>query len=101
VLGKYVREEHVIALEDAIRKMTSSVANRLSLHDRGLIKESMFADIVIFDPQTVADRATYEQPHQLSVGIRDVFVNGVAVVRNGEHTGAKPGRIVWGPGRRP
>jgi N-acyl-D-amino-acid deacylase len=101
VLGKYVREEHVIALEDAIRKMTSSVANRLSLHDRGSIKEGMFADMVIFDPQTVADRATYEQPHQLSVGIRDVFVNGVAVVRNGEHTGAKPGRIVWGPGRRP
>ncbi len=101
VLGKYVREEHVIALEDAIRKMTSATANRLSLHDRGLIKEGMFADVVIFDPQTVADRATYEQPHQLSVGIRDVFVNGVAVVRGGAHTGAKPGRIVWGPGRRP
>jgi N-acyl-D-amino-acid deacylase len=101
VLGKYVREEHVIPLEDAIRKMTSAVANRLSIPDRGLIKEGMFADIVIFDPETVADNATYEKPHQLSTGIRDVFVNGVAVVREGQHTGAKPGRIVWGPGHKP
>jgi N-acyl-D-amino-acid deacylase len=100
VLGKYVREEHVIPLEDAIRKMTSAVANRLSISDRGLLKPGMFADVVIFDPATVADRATYEKPHQLSVGIRDVFVNGVAVVRDGQHTGAKPGKIVWGPGHR-
>ena len=92
VLGKYVREEHVIPLEDAIRKMTSAVANRLSISDRGLLKPGMFADVVIFDPATVADRATYEKPHQLSTGIRDVFVNGVAVVRDGQHT-ARPGRI--------
>ncbi|HEV8147823.1 MAG TPA: D-aminoacylase [Bryobacteraceae bacterium] len=98
VLGKYVREEQVIPLEDAIRKMTSAVANRLSLQDRGLVREGMFADIVIFDPDKVADRATYESPHQLSVGIREVFVNGVAVVRDGKHTGAKPGRAVRGPG---
>ena len=100
VLGKYVREEHVIPLEEAIRKMTSAVANRLSIQDRGLIKEGMLADVVVFDPATVADRATYEKPHQISAGIRDVFVNGIAVVRNGEHTGAKPGRIVFGPGHR-
>jgi N-acyl-D-amino-acid deacylase len=99
VLGKYVREEKVIPLEEAIRKMTSAVANRLSIPDRGLLKEGMMADVVVFDPATVADRATYEKPHQLSVGIREVLVNGVAVVHNGEHTGAKPGRIVWGPGK--
>ncbi len=98
VLGKYVREEKVIPLEDAIRKMTSAVANRLSIQDRGVLKEGMMADVVVFDPATVADRATYEKPHQLSVGIKEVFVNGVAVVHGGEVTGAKPGRIVWGPG---
>lgn len=100
VLGKYVREEKVIPLEDAIRKMTSAVANRLSIDDRGVLKEGMFADVVVFDPATVADRATYEKPHQLSVGIKEVFVNGVAVVHEGSVTGAKPGRIVWGPGHR-
>ena len=99
VLGKYVREEKVIPLEDAIRKMTSAVANRLSIQDRGVLKEGMFADVVVFDPATVADRATYEKPHQVSTGIKEVFVNGVAVVHNGDVTGAKPGRIVWGPGR--
>lgn len=101
VLGKYVREEKVIPLEDAIRKMTSAVANRLAIQDRGLLKEGMFADLVVFDPATVSDLATYEKPHQLSTGIREVFVNGVAVVSKGEHTGAKPGRIVWGPGYKP
>lgn len=98
ILGKYVREEKVIPLEDAIRKMTSAVANRLSIQDRGLLKEGMFADVVVFDPATVADRATYEKPHQLSVGVKEVLVNGVAVVHNSQPTGAKPGRIVWGPG---
>jgi dihydroorotase/N-acyl-D-amino-acid deacylase len=99
VLGKYVREEKVIPLEDAIRKMTSAVANRLSIQDRGVLKEGMMADVVVFDPATVADRATYEKPHQISAGIKEVFVNGVAVVHNGDVTGAKPGRIVWGPGK--
>jgi dihydroorotase/N-acyl-D-amino-acid deacylase len=98
VLGKYVREEQVIPLEDAIRKMTSAVADRLSLQDRGLVREGMLADLVVFDADKVSDRATYENPHQLSVGIREVFVNGVAVMRDGKHTGAKPGRIVRGPG---
>jgi dihydroorotase/N-acyl-D-amino-acid deacylase len=100
VLGKYVRDEHVIPLEDAIRKMTSAVATRLSLHDRGVLSPGMFADVVVFDPATIADRATYEQPKQLSVGMRQVFVNGVQVVRDGQHTGAKPGRALRGPGYR-
>lgn len=98
VLGKYVREEKVIPLEDAIRKMSSAAAARLSLADRGVLKEGMYADIVVFDPETVADRATFEKPHQVSVGMKHVFVNGVAVVEDGEHTGAKPGKIVRGPG---
>ena len=101
ILGKYVRDEGVITLEDAIRKMTSAVATRLSIQDRGLIRVGMYADVVVFDPGTVADRATFEDPHQLSVGVEEVFVNGVAVLRSGEHTGAKPGRIVRGPGYRP
>jgi N-acyl-D-amino-acid deacylase len=98
ILGKYVREERVIPLEDAVRKMTSAVATRLAIPDRGLLKQGFFADIVVFDPATIADRATFEQPHQLSVGVEHVFVNGVAVVRNGRHTGATPGRVVRGPG---
>jgi dihydroorotase/N-acyl-D-amino-acid deacylase len=101
ILGKYVREEHVLTLEDAIRKMTSAVADRLSLHDRGVLAPGMFADVVVFDPATIGDRATYEQPKQLSVGVRDVWVNGVQVLRDGVHTGAKPGRALRGPGYRP
>ncbi|HTE44361.1 MAG TPA: D-aminoacylase [Gemmatimonadaceae bacterium] len=100
ILGKYVREEHVIGLEDAVRKMTSAVATRLSIHDRGVLAPGMFADVVVFDPNTIADRATYEQPKQLSVGVQHVFVNGVQVLRDGKHTGAKPGRAVRGPGYR-
>ncbi|MXV94955.1 MAG: amidohydrolase family protein, partial [Gemmatimonadetes bacterium] len=101
ILGKYVRDEGVITLEDAIRKMTSAVATRLSIRDRGLLRAGMYADVVVFDPATVGDRATFEDPHQLSVGVEEVFVNGVAVLRGAEHTGAKPGRIVRGPGYRP
>ena len=100
ILGRYVRDEGVIPLEDAIRKMTSAVATRLSIADRGLLREGMYADVVVFDPTTVADRATFERPHQLSVGMRHVLVNGVEVVRDGRHTGAKPGQIVRGPGWR-
>ena len=99
VLGKYVREEGVISLEDAVRKMSAAVAARLGLRGRGLLREGFFADVVIFDPQTIADRATFEEPHQLSVGVRDVWVNGVRVLDNGVHTDARPGRIVEGPGR--
>jgi dihydroorotase/N-acyl-D-amino-acid deacylase len=101
VLGRYVREMSTIPLEDAIRKMTSSVADRLSLRDRGLLRAGMKADVVIFDPQTVTDNATFEAPHQLSTGVRDVWVNGVRVVNGGVHTGALPGAWVKGPGYRP
>ncbi len=98
VLGKYVREERVIPLEEAIRKMTSAVATRLSLHDRGVLAPGMYADVVVFDLGTIGDRATYERPKQLSVGMQQVFVNGVQVIRDGAHTGAKPGRALRGPG---
>jgi N-acyl-D-amino-acid deacylase len=96
VLGKYVREEGVITLEDAVRKMSSAVADRLGLRDRGLLRVGAFADVVLFDPATVADKATFEDPHQLAVGVRDVWVNGVRAFANGTHTGATPGRIVGG-----
>ncbi len=101
LLGKYVREEKVTTLEDAVRKASSAVATRLSLADRGVIKLGMKADIVVFDPNTITDNATFEKPHQLSTGMRDVFVSGVAVLRDGKHTGAKPGQVVRGPGYRP
>jgi len=102
ILGRYVREQRVIGLEDAVRKMSGAVATRLSIRDRGVLAQGYYADVVVFDPATIIDRATFEQPHQLSTGVRYVFVNGVAVVSNGRHTGAKPGRIVRGPGyRRP
>ena len=98
VLGRYVRDLGVTSLEDAVRKMSSAVATRLHIRDRGLVKEGFYADVVVFDPETVADRATYEEPHQLSVGIRHVLVNGASVVDDGVHTGAMPGRAVRGPG---
>ena len=98
VLGKYGRDDAVLRLEDAVRKMTWSTAQILGLRDRGMIREGLFADIVIFDPATVIDKATFEKPHQLSVGVRDVLVNGVLVWRGGKHTGAKPGRALRGPG---
>jgi N-acyl-D-amino-acid deacylase len=100
VLGKYVRQEGVIPLEEAVHKMTWAVAARLGLRQRGLLCRGSYADVVIFDPQTIDDRATFEEPHQLSVGVRDVWVNGTRVLRDGSHTGATPGRIVDGPGRR-
>lgn len=101
ILGKYVRDEHLLTLEDAVRKFTSAVATRLAIPDRGLIKPGMMADITIFDAATIAERATYEQPHQLATGVRHVFVNGVAVWRDGRHTGARPGRALRGPGYQP
>jgi N-acyl-D-amino-acid deacylase len=101
VLGKYVRTDSALTLEDAVRKMTSATAARLKLRDRGLLREGMFADVVVFDPATIIDVATFERPHQLSRGVREVFVNGVGVVRGGTHTGATPGRVVRGPGWRP
>jgi dihydroorotase/N-acyl-D-amino-acid deacylase len=101
ILGKYVRDEKVIPLEDAVRKMTSAVATRLSIHDRGVLKPGLFADIVVFDPATIIDRATYENPKQLSVGVKHVFVNGVQVIRDATHTTATPGRALRAPGYRP
>jgi N-acyl-D-amino-acid deacylase len=98
VLGKYVRTDGLLTLEDAVRKMTSATAARLKLRDRGLLREGMYADVAVFDAATIIDRATFERPHQLSVGVKYVFVNGVAVVSDGKHTGAKPGMVVRGPG---
>src|SRR5207249_4635510 len=99
LLGKYVREERLLSLTEAIRKLTHLPATNLGLDRRGLLREGYFADVVVFDPQTIADRATYEKPHQYAVGVRHVFVNGVQVLKDGEHTGAKPGRALWGPGK--
>lgn len=94
VLGKYAREDRTLTLEDAVRKMSGAVAARLGLRQRGLLRAGCYADVVVFDPATIADRATFARPHQLSTGIRDVWVNGVRVVASGEHTGATPGRVV-------
>jgi len=99
LLGKYVREEKVITLQEAVRRLSSLPATNLGLDHRGLLKEGMFADMVVFDPATIGDRATFETPHQYSVGVKHVFVNGVQVLREGEHTDAKPGRALWGPGK--
>lgn len=101
ILVKYVRGEKVLPLEDAIRKMTSAAASRLSIHARGLLREGLYADIVAFDPATIADRATYDKPQLLSTGVRHALVNGVAVVEDGKVTGAKPGRVLRGPGWHP
>jgi len=98
VLGHYVRDEGLITLEDAIRKMTSAVANRLSIRDRGLLRSGMAADVVLFDPAAIADRAAFDNPHQLSAGVRDVWVNGVRVLHDGAHTGMTPGQWLRGPG---
>ena len=98
VLGKYVREEGVLTLPEAVRKMTSMNAEKLGIADRGLLKEGWKADITIFDPATVQDEATFENPHQYASGIPYVIVNGSLVIDQGEHTGAKPGRVIRGPG---
>lgn len=99
VLGKYVREEKALTLEDAVRKLSGLPATNLELDRRGFLKPGLFADVVVFDPATIADRATFENPHQYAVGVRHVFVNGKQVIRDGEHTGARPGRALWGPGK--
>lgn len=98
LLGKYVRDEHIIPLEEAIRKLTFLPAGNLKLRNRGLLGPGYCADVVVFDPKTIADHATYAQPHQYSTGVVDVLVNGVQVIRDGEHTGGRPGRVVRGPG---
>ena len=98
LLGRYVRDEGVIPLEEAIRKLTSLPAANLRIEGRGRLEAGYFADVVVFDPATIRDHATFEEPHQLAEGVRDVFVNGSAVLRDGDPTGATPGRVVRGPG---
>ncbi len=98
LLGKYVRDEKATTMEDAIRRLTSLPAANLRIADRGLLKAGQFADVVAFDAATIADHATYEQPHQYATGMTHVWVNGTQVLKNGEHTGAKPGQVVRGPG---
>ncbi len=98
LLGKYVRDEKVIPLEDAIRKLTSLPAGNLKIKNRGLLKEGYYADVVVFDPQTIQDHATFAEPHQYATGVVHVFVNGVQVLKEGDHTGAHPGIFVKGPG---
>ncbi len=98
LLGKYVRDENVISLQEAIRKLTSLPASNLKIKDRGMLKEGYFADIVIFDPENIKDNATFADPHQFSEGMTHVFVNGEQVLKEGDHTGATPGRFVRGPG---
>jgi N-acyl-D-amino-acid deacylase len=99
LLGTYVRDEREITLAEAVRRLSGLPAANLGLDRRGLLKDGMFADVVVFDPVTIADRATYENPHQYAVGVKHVFVNGVQVLKDGEHTGATPGRALWGPGK--
>jgi N-acyl-D-amino-acid deacylase len=100
LLGRYVRDEKVIPLEEAIRRLSGLPASNLELDRRGFIREGMFADVVVFDPARVEDRATFEKPHQYAIGMTHVFVNGTQVLKDGEHTGAKPGRAIWGAGRK-
>ena len=100
VLGKYVRTDRTLTLEDAVRKLSGLPATNLDLDHRGFIKDGMFADVVVFDPATITDRATFERPHQYAVGMQHVFVNGVHVLKAGEHTGAQPGRALWGRGKK-
>jgi N-acyl-D-amino-acid deacylase len=100
ILGYYVREKKALPLEAAIGKMTGQAAAKLGIKDRGRIAEGMWADVVVFDPERVIDKATFDSPHQFPEGIDYVFVNGVKVIDKGEHTGAKPGRIVYGPGKK-
>jgi N-acyl-D-aspartate/D-glutamate deacylase len=97
VLGFYVREKNILTLQDAIRRMSSMPAQRLSFPDRGLLRPGMKADIVIFDPATVSDRATFDRPHQYSVGFRDVIINGKPVLKDGKVTNERPGRVIYGP----
>jgi N-acyl-D-amino-acid deacylase len=99
VLGKYVRDEKVLSMSDAIHRLSGLPATNLGLDRRGFLKEGMFADVVVFDPATITDHATFEKPHEYATGVKHVFVNGVQVIKNGEHTGAKPGRPLWGPGK--
>jgi len=100
ILGVYVREKKLLTLEDAVRKMSGFPAERLKIWDRGLLRPGMKADIIVFDPATVADKAEFDKPHQYSVGVRDVMVNGRLVLQNGAVTAARPGKVLYGPAHR-
>jgi N-acyl-D-aspartate/D-glutamate deacylase len=97
VLGVYVREKNVLTLEDAVRRMSAYPAQRLKIWDRGMLRPGMKADCIVFDPASVADRAGYDKPHQYSVGVRDVLVNGKFVLRQDKVTAERPGRVLLGP----
>jgi len=99
VLGKYARDEKLVTLPEVIRRLSALPATNLGLDHRGFLKEGMFADVVVFDPATIADHATFENPAQYATGMKNVFVNGREVLKDGEHTGAKPGRALYGPGK--
>jgi N-acyl-D-amino-acid deacylase len=94
VYARYVRDEKLLTVEEAVRKMTSLPASNLGIEHRGFLKPDYFADVAVFDPAAIQDHATFDKPRQLSTGVSEVFVNGVEVIHNGEHTGAKPGRVV-------
>ena len=98
VIGKYARDEHIMPLQEAIRKLSNLPATNLKLKKRGTLEVGNFADVLVFDPAKVMDHATFAKPHQYATGIVHVFVNGIQVLKEGEHTGAKPGRFVKGPG---
>jgi N-acyl-D-amino-acid deacylase len=100
VLGRYVRDEGLLPLEEAVRRLSRLPAENLKLDRRGALRPGFFADVVVFDPRRIQDHATYAQPHQYATGVEHVFVNGVQVLKDGEHTGATPGRVVYGPGAR-
>jgi N-acyl-D-amino-acid deacylase len=100
LLGRYVRDEKLIPLEEAIRRLTSLPAGNLRIDRRGKLAPGYFADVVVFDPATIRDNATFDRPHQYATGVQHVLVNGVQVIKDGEHTGATPGRVVRGPGWR-
>jgi N-acyl-D-amino-acid deacylase len=101
LFARYVRDEKVITVEEAVRRLTSLPAETMKIASRGRLQPGYFADVVVFDPAEIQDHATFEKPHQYATGVAHVFVNGVQVLRDGEHTGAKPGRVVRGPGWRP
>ena len=94
VYARYVRDEKLLTVEEAVRRMTSLPASNLGIARRGMLREGYFADVVVFDPQTIQDHATFEKPMQYATGVSEVWVNGIEVIRDGEHTGAKPGRVV-------
>jgi N-acyl-D-amino-acid deacylase len=100
-LGRYVRDQHAATLEEAVRRLAALPAANLKLARRGMLRPGYFADVVVFDPNRIGDHATFARPHQYATGVVQVFVNGAQVVRDGQHTGAKPGRFVRGPGWRP